>query len=290
MQPLLSAPRRPACGCGYADVEEMKKAAAAAAQEPQLTIAEKNTKKIAAVHATREHGKQLFQAGDYAAAFAVYERGVLICSGIYGVEPSVQEELTQLECLLDINMAMCQLKLHEYPAAMDQCRMALQLDPKNVKAHFRMAQAEVGMGEYGRAREQLNKCTELDQTGACKREIAALLQEIRAKEAAEAAKVKHFTHELQAKLASQAAFAASPSGKLEEEEKSNSDDVPPAAQPVVAAASPATAVASHDLTHSLAQSLRDAALNRPAPEEDSWNVDGPKQQPAAIAEAKPALS
>ena len=85
MQPLLVSVPRPACGCGYADVEEMKRAAEAAALQPQLSAEEKTQRKVSAVHATREHGKQLYLEGKYAEAFAVYERGVLIASGIFNV-------------------------------------------------------------------------------------------------------------------------------------------------------------------------------------------------------------
>jgi hypothetical protein len=46
-----------------------------------LSTDQKNVKKVAAVEATREHGNQLFKAGDLDQAYAVYERGVLIVNG-----------------------------------------------------------------------------------------------------------------------------------------------------------------------------------------------------------------
>ena len=226
LQPLLSTVRRPACGCGYADVDELKRAAAEAASVPQLSESEKNAKKVAAVHATREHGKQLYTAGQYAEAFAVYERGVLIASGTFNVSPEVQQELLALEVTLDLNMAMCQLKLGNAKGCIDQARMALQLEPGNVKAHYRMAQAHVKLGEYTEARACLQKARDFDEKAgsACKKEIAALLHEIKTLEAAERVKVQQFAKQMEQKLAKQReAFAptstTSTTGMKQEEEK-----------------------------------------------------------------------
>ena len=206
MQPLLSTVPRPACGCGYADVEEMKRAAEAAAQKPQLSAEEKTQRKVAAVHATREHGKQLYLEGKYAEAFAVYERGVLIASGIYDVDETLQAQLTALEVLLDVNMAQCQLKLGQWKAATDQARMALQLDPHCAKAHFRMAQAYVGLGEYDEAKKCLSLCTAADTAGATRREVAALQSDIRRREIDEREKLHKFTKQLEAKMAKEKTF------------------------------------------------------------------------------------
>lgn len=207
MQPLLEKIRRPACGCGYADVEEMKRAAAAAALEPQLTTAEKNAKKLAAVQATREHGKQLFQSGEFEQAFAVYERGVLIASGIFDLPSAEAAALVDLEVLLDLNMAACKLKLGKWKEAIDQCRMALQLDAKSVKAHFRWGVAAVGLGEYETARDHFAQSVSLDATGTCKREVAMQLADIKKREAADRIAAQKFTKQLERRMAAEHTFA-----------------------------------------------------------------------------------
>lgn len=75
---------RPKCGCGYANPEELLKLSQEKAKEPVLSAEEKNKKKWNAVLATKEHGKILFTEQKYKEAFSVYERGVLICTGMYG--------------------------------------------------------------------------------------------------------------------------------------------------------------------------------------------------------------
>jgi hypothetical protein len=109
----------------------------------ELPLEEKNRKKIAAVDATREHGKQLFAEGKYEHACAVYERvrakrerlrgavrltltrvakGVLIINGCYGMSDEEMERLGKMETLLNLNMAACKLKLKEFPRAVDLCK------------------------------------------------------------------------------------------------------------------------------------------------------------------------
>jgi len=120
----------------------------------QLSIEEKNKKKIAAVYATREHGNQLFAKGDYETAFKVYERGVLIINGMYSTSDDDYTKMEEMEAILDLNMAMAKLKLKEYTEAIDHCKMSLQIDKSNPKAYYRMAEAYIGLGEYQDAKNQ----------------------------------------------------------------------------------------------------------------------------------------
>jgi len=149
---------------------------------PGLTTAEKNLKKVEAVDATREHGKQLFQEKNFVAAHAVYNRGVMICTGAYDVTDEQYAYLRELECLLDLNMAACRfgsfllfgsflnsvpfnftfsLQLKENTRCIEECNMALNIDsttPSNVaKAFYRIAQAYVAMSEFDLAEEYLEK-------------------------------------------------------------------------------------------------------------------------------------
>ena len=59
------------------------------------------------MEATRTHGKQLFQEKNFQAAHAVYERGVMICTGAYDLTDHQFALLRQQECLLNLNMAAC---------------------------------------------------------------------------------------------------------------------------------------------------------------------------------------
>ncbi|ETO07964.1 periplasmic solute binding protein [Reticulomyxa filosa] len=153
-------PNKPSCG--YMPVEEIKRL-----QFCNLNLVQKRTrietpdvdrrkeqKKEEAALATREDGNRIFKEGNYELAFKVYERGVLIINGMQNMTDAKCEEMEKLESLLDLNMALCKLKLKQYTECIDLCRMSLQLDDANPKAYYRWAEALVEMGEFEEARTQ----------------------------------------------------------------------------------------------------------------------------------------
>ena len=79
---------------------------------------------------------------------------------MYGLSDNKYEEMENIECLLNLNMALCKLKLHEWTAAIESVRMAIQIDNENPKAYYRMAEAYIGMGEYEKAKQENKKSKE----------------------------------------------------------------------------------------------------------------------------------
>jgi tetratricopeptide (TPR) repeat protein len=137
---------------------------------PELTIEEKNVKKLAAVEATREHGKQLFLEKKFDHAKAVYERGLLIINGAYKLTHEQQQRIDELELLLNLNLASVELRRDDPRQAITYCRLAIQLDPNVVKAYNRMAQAYIKLLEWDEALAQTTKALEIspDDTVATK--------------------------------------------------------------------------------------------------------------------------
>lgn len=78
--------------------------------------------------------------------------------------PATSDEEQQLACLRQtclLNLAACKLKVGDAMEAESFCRQALEQDPSNVKALFRLAQAlrEVDkFGEASTALEKLKQC------------------------------------------------------------------------------------------------------------------------------------
>ncbi len=174
-------------------------------------------------------------------------------------------------CLqLDLNMALCRLKQCEWKCAIDQCRMALQLDPSSVKAFYRIAQAHVGMADWQEAKQALAKASKLDaaakegQANKCAREIASLQTEIRKKEAEEREKTQKYARQLEAKLAKNKTAFAQTNGDNATDSSTEEGESKQAALSS-AASTPAadTAPQAHDAddVSDLASCLRDAALN-----------------------------
>ncbi len=105
--------------------------------------------------------------------------------------------MSKEEALLDLNMALCSLKLGNYKECIDNCNLALQLEPNNVKAFYRKACAYIGLAEYEQATALLKKAEELDPQN---KEIKVKLFEIKKLEKEDAEKQKKFRAMMREKL------------------------------------------------------------------------------------------
>lgn len=117
----------------------------------------KNVKKLEAARAAREDANKLFKEGKYQAAFQLYERGVLILSGMIGADDQQWAESRELECVLNLNACACKLKLREPLEALNQARMVLDIDPTRWKAWSRSGEAHVQLGQWNDARKSFNR-------------------------------------------------------------------------------------------------------------------------------------
>jgi tetratricopeptide (TPR) repeat protein len=209
------------CGCGFADPEALKKMQEKKANgPPELTIEEKNVKKLRAVEATREHGKILFGEAKYEHASAVYERGILIINGCYQMTDAQMARIQELELLLDLNQAACKLKLGLWTDAISNCKMALNISADNAKALFRWTQALIGMGEFDEARAT---CVRAIKAEPNNKALRVQLAEVKRLRAEQADKQRKFDRDMQTTLVERAAATA------------NKTDAPPADSEVDAA-------------------------------------------------------
>jgi len=156
-------------GCGFATPEQIKAAQKEAAKRPPLEI--RNKKKRAAIFAAREDGNVHFRKGQYELAFQIYDRALLIIADMYGNDDA--DEMEQLEGKIALNMAACALKLKRWKQALDQCELAKQsfgkeVAKKNPKIPYRIAEAYIGLQQYEKAKDSLEKHREIvtDKAGS----------------------------------------------------------------------------------------------------------------------------
>jgi len=167
------------CGCGYVDPERLKELSKQREANPPLPLEEKNKKKMLAVEAAKEDGNIQFKQGNYQLALQIYERGVLIVNGTYGMDENDSAKMSKLEKELDLNMALCRIKLKQYPEAIENCKMVLNFDKTNVKALFRKGQAYLLMGEYDQAEKDFHDVLQLDSNNAATKKEMQILQKLR---------------------------------------------------------------------------------------------------------------
>lgn len=111
--------------------------------------------KASDVEATKikETGNQYFRNQDFSKAILSYTR-------------ALNFECTRtLQISLYLNRASCYLALKDFIFAINDCKRTIELDPKNVKAHFLFGRCSIGLSDLYEARKQFNKALSLCEIG-----------------------------------------------------------------------------------------------------------------------------
>lgn len=77
-------------------------------------------------------------------------------------EKAQKAELKQMLLVGYLNLALCYLKLNKLKECIVNCDQALEIDPKNVKAHFRKGLAYMPTNDYEKALKQFETVLEID--------------------------------------------------------------------------------------------------------------------------------
>mmetsp|Transcript_15748 Transcript_15748/g.25114 ORF Transcript_15748/g.25114 Transcript_15748/m.25114 type:complete len:177 (+) Transcript_15748:40-570(+) len=143
----------------------MDEAAIAAAHEKrphrepgQLTESER------AEHALGEKaaGNIAFKAQEWATAVGRYREGLRYATYAQHHGMTVQEETRKIAPVLFSNCAAAYLKQDDAKMAVEACNQAIAIDPENMKAYFRRAQAQMALGNYDSAAEDALHMLEMD--------------------------------------------------------------------------------------------------------------------------------
>uniref|UniRef100_A0A915E155 E3 ubiquitin-protein ligase CHIP n=1 Tax=Ditylenchus dipsaci TaxID=166011 RepID=A0A915E155_9BILA len=93
----------------------------------------------------KDRGNKYFQSGRFEDALAAYSKAIIKNSS----DPSYFT-----------NRALCYLNLKKWEMAADDCRKALELDKKNIKANYFLGKTCVYLGEYDEAIKVLTRANE----------------------------------------------------------------------------------------------------------------------------------
>lgn len=120
--------------------------------------------KISLASLKRERGNVHYQRADYAFAVNSYSIALQITESSSKVDITPEEESEMMDVRVKClnNMAACQLKLDHYNAALKSCVSALEHQPDNIKALFRMGKVLAVQGEYSEAIQTLRKALKLE--------------------------------------------------------------------------------------------------------------------------------
>ncbi|XP_021750221.1 70 kDa peptidyl-prolyl isomerase-like [Chenopodium quinoa] len=173
-----------------------------------LLIALNNCPRSIYIHARglKDGGNVCFKNGEFVSAGAKYDRGLkLLCFGLpSNVEDSVM--FWNLAIVLELNLAACALKIHDYNQTKELCSLVLNLDGSNVKALYRRALAEIRLFQLEEAYEDLGKAAKIEPTNKdILRKLERLMglrgqaRKLNGKRGAENSVLTHCTHKKKGK-------------------------------------------------------------------------------------------
>ncbi|KAI8096940.1 uncharacterized protein BX664DRAFT_325231 [Halteromyces radiatus] len=133
----------------------------------------------------RLEGNELFKKAEYKEALTKYYHAILHLRTVGGQKNKAEFEANSNEQLVMIynNMAAVNIKQNNWIRAMENSKKALELDGKNVKAKFRLAQAYMQQNDIDKAEPLLAQVLAVNpDDAAVKLEIAKLKKQSKSQE------------------------------------------------------------------------------------------------------------
>ncbi|XP_015788239.1 peptidyl-prolyl cis-trans isomerase D-like [Tetranychus urticae] len=134
-------------------------------------------------------GNRLYKKEAFTIACSKYTKALRYLEVLHDDEKMSDEEIKRvkrlrLQCLL--NSAACKTKSKRYIDALIDCNKALDMEPENVKAHFRRGQAFHGFRDYKASLESLRQALKLSPNEkSIQAKLAAVLGDMKSHRARE---------------------------------------------------------------------------------------------------------
>jgi len=126
--------------------------------------------KIEAAVKRKNQGNTCFKDGDHQNAARRYLQAIVLADDLLGgtspLEEEEKNEVSQCKVASHLNLAAVCLKASDWKRVIDNCQKALDIDPQNVKARFRRAEALKATKDYDQALLDLNAALKIDPNNA----------------------------------------------------------------------------------------------------------------------------
>ncbi|CBZ53256.1 putative TPR domain-containing protein [Neospora caninum Liverpool] len=141
-------------------------------------IYEKPTgEKIDAAERFRQEGNAAFREKNYGLAAVNYRKALLQFDYTFPDTDEEQERMDSVKLPCHLNLAACKLHQQDYDEVYIQCRLALEMDPKNVKAFYRRGLAHLQQDDFVKAKEDLMEALAQEPNSKEIRDALMLLRE-----------------------------------------------------------------------------------------------------------------
>lgn len=142
--------RRPVGGCSHDHQKEW-------------TIYEKSTdEKVKAADRFRQEGNEAYNKKNYGLAAVHYRKALLQFDYTFaeGEEEEKAVDAVKLPCLL--NLAACKCQQEDWDEVLTHCRLALEVNPRSVKAFYRTGLAHLARDQFEMAKDALMSAHEIE--------------------------------------------------------------------------------------------------------------------------------
>ena len=124
-----------------------------------------NEQKLKVPYIERFNGNLCVAKQDFEQGIAHYNKSLLSLKMLFQMEedPAIKTQgqavkmIKEIEVIVCTNLAHCYIKIEQYHHAIKYASQALDKDPENRKALYRMGIAYTNVGELDKARDALNK-------------------------------------------------------------------------------------------------------------------------------------
>lgn len=131
--------------------------------QKEWAIYEKSTEeKIRAADRFRQEGNEAYRNNNYGLAAVHYRKALLQFDYTFANTPEEEKSLEEVKLPCLLNLAACKCQQEEWDEVLTQCRLALELNPRSVKAYYRTGLAHLSRDQFDLARDALMSAHEIE--------------------------------------------------------------------------------------------------------------------------------
>lgn len=109
----------------------------------------------------KDQGNAAYKAADVPLAVDSYTKALSEMRFVFPEEEKDQAQINNIRLVCYLNLAACQIRTQDFVGAKKSCSDALYLDPSNVKALYRRAQASAATLDFERAKRDITAAIKL---------------------------------------------------------------------------------------------------------------------------------
>jgi tetratricopeptide (TPR) repeat protein len=133
------------------------------------------------VKKNKDEGTELLKGGNFKPAAARYCKALSHCGKFFDIGPDMQEEVKALQLSLNLNVALCYLKMEKWQQVVNYASHALDIDADNVKGLFRRATAYEKLNDIDRAMEDIARIKQINGDENEDKAVTKLEKKVRGK-------------------------------------------------------------------------------------------------------------